>query len=204
MPNKNIDTSALSALASHFPQPQSGMLFVPCSGQEPCECFYDEIICTILFLKSKVKPSPTPLQSIQYLLIYVLLSIINVTLLFGRHIQTLEIKNENDFRQFPNNFTAFQRGSPFIFYEITSGFRFFDWFWSCFYTPERYIPHIGTPKLIGKCKRPRKWTALEQYVFLDTKNLIKLQKWMKLDEFESAMFFFQKKTLSGGGSDLAL
>ena len=66
------------------------------------------------------------------------------------------------------------------------------------YTRERYIPHIGTPKLIGKCKRPRKWTALEQYVFLDTKNLIKLQKWMKLDEFESAMFFMCMKNIIGG------
>ena len=50
-------------------------------------------------LKSKVKPSPTPLQSIQYLLIYVLLSIINVTLLFRSHIQTLEIKYQNQPRR---------------------------------------------------------------------------------------------------------
>ena len=64
--------------------------------------------------------------------------------------------------------------------------------------PREVYPSYRYPKLIGKCKRPRKWTALEQYVFLDTKNLIKFQKWMKLDEFELARVFFRKKTLIWG------
>ena len=73
----------------------------------------------------------------------------------------------------------------------------FDQFLVSFGLREVYMAPRGTPDLVEGLKKPQKWRDLGQYVFLDTKFFIQLQKLRKLWTNEKKVFLVAKKTFFG-------
>ena len=54
---------------------------------------------------------------------------------------------------------------------------------------------FGTPDRLGLLENPQKWRDLEEYINLDTKKFIQIQKLTKLHRFDFEGFFGPKNPL---------